>query len=155
MDNNKQVFQNSSKSRWTAFKWSTRFIIFLVLLMIPVFYITLQVGIKPSLPKLTNESQIGQSLKHPIKPVVLDKKELKKYKGFDAFLRSKAKIEALRKTPKQTPKDQIRAAFYVDWDPQSYFSLQKNIKKLDMVEPEWFFIDPKTDLLKTQIDTSA
>ncbi len=155
MDNNKQVFQNSSKKRWTAFKWSSRMLIFFGLLLIPIFYITLKEGIKPLLPKLTNEAQIGQSLKHPITPTVLDKRELKKYKGFDAFLRSKAKIDALRKTPRPAPKDQIRAAFYVDWDPQSYFSLQKNIKKLDMVVPEWFFIDPKTDLLKTQIDTSA
>jgi len=46
----------------------------------------------------------------------------------------------------------IRAAFYVAWDPQSFFSLRKNISKINLVLPEWFFIDPKADTLFTAMD---
>ena len=124
--------------------------------MVPIFFITLKRGLKPELPLLANNSHTGRSLENPITPKDLSSKELKKFRGFDYFLRSKAKIDKLKKLP-ATPRttSEVRAAFYVDWDPQSLFSLQKNIDKLNMVVPEWFFIDPKTDLLRTEIDTAA
>jgi poly-beta-1,6 N-acetyl-D-glucosamine synthase len=123
--------------------------------MIPIFIITINRGSKPLLPKLTSEHILANNLLNPSIPIDLNKKELKKYKGFDAFLRLKEKNEKLNIEIETKTKDQVRAAFYVDWDPQSLFSLQKNIKKLNMVVPEWFFIDPKTDLLRTEIDTAA
>ncbi|HET7897302.1 MAG TPA: glycosyl hydrolase family 18 protein, partial [Flavisolibacter sp.] len=49
----------------------------------------------------------------------------------------------------------IRSAFFVDWDPQSYYSLQRNINKLNLVIPEWLFIDPNTDTLTVSIDPQA
>ncbi|MEI7502297.1 MAG: glycosyltransferase, partial [Paludibacter sp.] len=33
----------------------------------------------------------------------------------------------------------VRAGFYVNWDMNSLYSLKKNIGKLNMVMPEWFF----------------
>lgn len=155
MDNKKQVFQTNTKYRWRSFQWSTRFILFIVILMIPIFFITLKRGLKPPLPLLGNTTKTEQNLANPIVPEELSAKELKKYKGFDYFLRDKRKIEKLKIKPAVINIQQVRAAFYVDWDPQSLFSLQKNINKLNMVIPEWFFIDPKTDLLRTEIDTAA
>jgi poly-beta-1,6 N-acetyl-D-glucosamine synthase len=155
MDNKKQVFQTNTKHRWKSFQWSTRFILFIVILMIPIFFITLKRGLKPPLPLLGSNVKTEQSLSNPIVPVELSAKELKKYKGFDYFLREKRKINKLKTKPTVLNIEQVRAAFYVDWDPQSLFSLQKNINKLNMVIPEWFFIDPKTDLLRTEIDTAA
>jgi peptidoglycan-N-acetylglucosamine deacetylase len=49
----------------------------------------------------------------------------------------------------------IRAAFFVDWDAQSYSSLELNISHLNMVVPEWIFLDPNTDTLYTKIDQQA
>nr|WP_279324405.1 polysaccharide deacetylase family protein [Chryseobacterium pyrolae] len=46
----------------------------------------------------------------------------------------------------------IRSAFYVAWDPQSLMSLKRNIRHINLVFPEWFFLDPKTGDLKTNID---
>ncbi|MBF7093045.1 glycosyltransferase [Flavobacterium sp. ALJ2] len=155
MENKKQVFQTNTKYRWRSFQWSTRFVIFIILLMIPIFFITLKRGLKPALPLLGTNVKTELSLTNPIVPEELSAKELKKYKGFDYFLREKRKIEKLRTKPAVINIQQVRAAFYVDWDPQSLFSLQKNINKLNMVIPEWFFIDPKTDLLRTEIDTAA
>ncbi|WP_291142362.1 polysaccharide deacetylase family protein [Flavobacterium sp. UBA7680] len=156
MDDKKQIFQTVTQKRWKTFQWSSRLILFLLILMVPIFFITLKRGLKPPLPLLANSSRAGHSLENPITPKDLSDKELKKFKGFDYFLREKKKIEKLRKQP-IAPKttEEVRAAFYVDWDPQSLFSLQKNIDKLNMVVPEWFFIDPKTDLLRTEIDTAA
>lgn len=154
MDSKKQVFQTETKWRWRTFQWSTRLIIFLLLMLIPVFIITLKSGLKPSLPILGNDPST-QKLVNPSIPAEPSAEDLKKYKGFDSFLRSKSKMGKLKKEDKAIDFPQIRAAFYVDWDPQSLFSLQKNIHKLNMVVPEWFFIDPKTDLLRTEIDTAA
>ncbi|MCV9928598.1 glycosyltransferase [Flavobacterium sp. LS1R49] len=155
MDNKKQVFQTNTKQRWKSFQWSTRFILFIAILMIPIFIITLKRGLKPALPLLGGNVKTEKSLSNPIVPVELSDKELKKYKGFDIFLREKREINKLKAKPTVLNIEQVRAAFYVDWDPQSLFSLQKNINKLNMVIPEWFFIDPKTDLLRTEIDTAA
>jgi cellulose synthase/poly-beta-1,6-N-acetylglucosamine synthase-like glycosyltransferase/spore germination protein YaaH/peptidoglycan/xylan/chitin deacetylase (PgdA/CDA1 family) len=49
----------------------------------------------------------------------------------------------------------IRAGFYVNWSPSSYTSLVQNISRLNMVLPEWFFLDPNADTLYTNIDQKA
>jgi len=156
MEEKKQIFQTETKKRWKTFQWSSRLILFLLILMVPIFFITLKRGLKPVLPLLANKSTSGKTLENPIVPKELSVKELKKFKGFDYFLRSKSKVEKLANQPRVAKTaTEVRAAFLVDWDPQSLFSLQKNVDKLNMVVPEWFFIDPKTDLLKTEIDTAA
>ncbi|TDW47274.1 poly-beta-1,6 N-acetyl-D-glucosamine synthase [Flavobacterium sp. 270] len=156
MDGKKQIFQTATKKRWKTFQWSSRFLLFILILMIPIFLITLKRGLKPALPLLANSAKVGRDLQNPVSPKDLSAKDLKKFKGFDYFLRAKSKIVKLKNQP-ISPKtaSEVRAGFYVDWDPQSLFSLQKNIDKLNMVVPEWFFIDPKTDLLRIEIDTAA
>ncbi|RZJ54025.1 MAG: glycosyltransferase [Flavobacterium sp.] len=156
MDGKKQIFQTTTQKRWKTFQWSSRLLLFVLILMIPIFFITLKRGLKPALPLLANSARTGHSLENPTVPKDLSAEELKKFQGFDYFLRAKKKVQKLQKQP-VIPKTatEIRAAFYVDWDPQSLFSLQKNIDKLNVVVPEWFFIDPKTDLLRTEIDTAA
>ncbi|MFW0739422.1 polysaccharide deacetylase family protein [Flavobacterium sp. T12S277] len=155
MDNKKQIFQTATQKRWKSFQWLTRFILIIVMLMIPILFITLKRGLKPSLPLLDDNEKIVKNLSNPAVPATLSAKELKKYKGFDCFLREKRRINKLRTKSVVINIEEVRAAFYVDWDPQSLFSLQKNINKLNMVIPEWFFIDPKTNLLRTEIDTAA
>ncbi len=41
----------------------------------------------------------------------------------------------------------VRAGFYVNWSPTSFTSLEQNISRLNMVLPEWFFLDPNADTL--------
>lgn len=155
MENKKQVFQTKTKARWITFKWSTRFIFFLIVLMIPIISITLYKGFKPVLPKLFNLERTNKKLINPSVPQDLDNKEIKKYKGFNDFLNAKQKINNLKNLKSTVVSNKVRAAFLVDWDPQSLFSLQKNIDKLNMVVPEWFFINPKTDLIELNIDPVA
>lgn len=157
MSSEQQVFQTNSRWRWRTFQWTTRLVMAALVLMIPVVIITLARGLKPGLPMLANQADAQHQLSHPVEPAGLNKKESRKYKGFDAFLRAKDKNEQLTKHPAapHLTKRQVRAAFYVDWDPQSFYSLQQHIDQLNMVVPEWFFIDPHTDTLRAGIDQEA
>lgn len=157
MSNSKQIFQTNSKLRWRTFQWAGRLIIFCLILMIPVVVLTLHKGAKPELPLLSNSTDSLHFLKNQAIPAGLTKKEYKKYKGFNDFFIAKAKNDRLINRQRQPENNiaQIRAAFYVDWDPQAFYSLQTNISKLTVVFPEWFFIDPATDTLQPDIDTAA
>jgi cellulose synthase/poly-beta-1,6-N-acetylglucosamine synthase-like glycosyltransferase/spore germination protein YaaH/peptidoglycan/xylan/chitin deacetylase (PgdA/CDA1 family) len=156
MDNSKQIFQTGSKWRWRTFQWTGRLVIFILAMMVPIVIITLARGYKPGLPALVNEADRLHHLANPVTPAGLNKREIKKYKGFDAFLRAKQQNEQLKNSvPPAVGNGQVRAAFYVDWDPQSFFSLQQHLDKVNMVIPEWFFIDPATDTLRTEIDMNA
>ncbi|MFT3979361.1 MAG: glycosyltransferase [Ferruginibacter sp.] len=155
MNESRQIFQTNSRIRWTTFKWTTRIIVFAIILMVPVVLLTLGKGIQPVLPQLATNEDALQKIDNPVIPSGLNARELKKYKGFNDFLcdhKKQQNIIARKEQPEGTP---LRAAFYVDWDPQSFYSLQKNIGSLNVIFPEWFFIDPKTDTLRTDIDTSA
>src|SRR5258705_9179636 len=138
MNTGKQVFQTSSRLRWRTFKWGGRLGIFFLVHIIPVAWIAWTNDIKPQLPAFS-PTYIKS---HEINPKGFTKKELTKYKGIVAFLKAKqhnASLIAAEKSKIVTEK--IRAGFYVDWDPQSFFSLQTHIADMNMVIPEWLFID--------------
>ncbi|MFT4025080.1 MAG: glycosyl hydrolase family 18 protein, partial [Flavihumibacter sp.] len=150
----KQIFTTDSNRRWRSFQWISRFLAFIILLMIPVAVLTLRHGIATPLPSLNTGDSVQHPLQHPVLPATLSAKELRKYKGFNDFLQARNRNSQLASRHKAKP-GIIRAAFYVDWDPQAFFSLQKNIDQLNMVFPEWLFIDPRTDTLQVKIDSSA
>ena len=150
----KQIFTTDSRLRWNIFQWAVRSILIALLIMIPVVIITLVWGKKPLLPGLTIHKNI-QKIKNPVTPKGFTQKEEKKYKGYSDFLLAKRKNEQLIRHTDKVTANRIRAAFFVDWDPQSFYSLQKNIGKLNMVLPEWFFIDPSADTLKPSVDAEA
>ncbi len=152
MSNQQQIFQTSSRLRWNTFRWAGRLVVFLFLLMIPVVWIEIADGYKPLLPGLSSNGY--KKLDRPVKPGGFSKRDNKKYHGFHEFLKShqQDKQPAGRSAMNTS---RIRAAFYVDWDPQALYSLQNHIDQLNMVMPEWFFIDPATDTLTTVIDNDA
>ncbi len=150
----KQVFQTSSRLRWLTFRWVGRFILFMLFLMIPVVWIAMGNENKLPLPRLVQEET--SLIKTPTIPKDFNKKEKKKYKGFDNFLKARNRNNELIAAEKNKRiSNSIRAAFFVDWDPQSYSSLQSHFDQLNMVMPEWFFIDPVTDTIKPQIAADA
>jgi cellulose synthase/poly-beta-1,6-N-acetylglucosamine synthase-like glycosyltransferase/spore germination protein YaaH/peptidoglycan/xylan/chitin deacetylase (PgdA/CDA1 family) len=152
---NNQIFQTKNKWRWFAFKWSGRLVIIIIIILFFIVLSTLIKGIKPQLPLLIGDKDSIHFIKKLSSPLDLKKSDLRKYKGFEAFLKMKEANEKNAIKKDIVNGGQIRAAFYVDWDPQSFFSLEKNIDKLNMVMPEWFFIDPATDTIYTKIDTTA
>jgi cellulose synthase/poly-beta-1,6-N-acetylglucosamine synthase-like glycosyltransferase/spore germination protein YaaH/peptidoglycan/xylan/chitin deacetylase (PgdA/CDA1 family) len=158
----RQIFQTDSSTRWQRFKWGTRILLLLIplgLLVLIAWFFTEQL---PGIPQLSYKQAIGLE-----KENFLSKSSLiaKKYKGFRQYIDQKEltnKAPYKIKTPagyrnlvqNQMPSG-IRSAFYVTWNNNSFVSLQRNIHKLNLVIPEWIFIDPKADTLITTIDAKG
>ena len=145
----KQVFQTLSPNRWKRFKWMSRIIFFIIALSIISVVITISSKQYPKLPDLSKEY-------NTYSPKDIAKiKVSQKYKEFKI---EKAKIIQLQKDKEAYRKlhnnniDRINFGFFVDWDPQSYTSLNDHIKKMDVIIPEFFFLDPQSDTLRTHID---
>jgi peptidoglycan-N-acetylglucosamine deacetylase len=161
---NRQVFQASSATRWQRVKWGSRTLLFLFILLLVAFVIALSnAGGGIYTPRLRENEY--RPLKDTQSFVYRNSELVRKYYGFRQFIGDKearirepyeAKLPAdFRKLTGTTAPAAIRAAFFVDWDPQSYYSLQRNINKLNLVIPEWLFIDPKADTLTTAIEPQA
>ncbi|MFA6873434.1 MAG: glycosyl hydrolase family 18 protein, partial [Bacteroidaceae bacterium] len=169
----KQVFQTENTSRWNRFRWSIRLLVFIGTILFTALIIMLIIDKSPNLPfKQDYKSVITAS-----RPFMQETKLSKEYKGFRKYISDK-KLHTNYEKQKQDRIDRqkqfggnnqssttdkaitswnkfpggIRSAFYVAWDPQSFFSLKRNIRNLNLIMPEWFFIDPKTDELKTNVD---
>src|SRR5438045_1969965 len=84
MNSPRQIFQTESRLRWKAFQWISRIILFLLALTIPVVWIAVALHIDPQLPSLSlkNFSKSAEII-----PKGLTSREVKKYKGFSAFIK--------------------------------------------------------------------
>src|SRR5215471_8933040 len=152
----RQIFQTDSRLRWRSFVWVSRFFLVGLILVIPLILLSLYKDYVPLLPKLKNEEFNFKKIAKPVSVKNLSAKEKGIYKGFDLYLAARRRNEALRTPENETSfEKKIRAGFLVSWDPSSLYSLQENIDKLNMVFPEWLFIDPKADTLIVNVDTSS
>jgi len=147
--------------------------LFLFMLGIVVLVISLWKDTKPEVPQL-NESL--KKILQPDQPFAEKNKLTKDYRGFRQYITAKYdrkrnfypqpnyqpaaganSFPSYATNTKGRPFSDfpcgIRAAFYVTWNPESFYSLKNNISKLNLVIPEWFFLDPKEDTLKVTIDT--
>jgi peptidoglycan-N-acetylglucosamine deacetylase len=147
MSPNKQIFQTDSHWRGDVFKWTARSIFYLLLLVIPITIIA-YFQKNPTLPKLFAKDKSTVKAK-PQKENYFTAFENKKYTGINNYLEKNKNNDTLIKANK------IRAAFYVNWDAGSYTSLANHISKMNMVLPEWFFINAETNTLEIKIDTAA
>ena len=170
-----QVFQTNSPSRWQRVKWGSRLLLFFIVLGIAIIIIALSRVNLPALPKMLS-AQEKQVLFDTSNSWLTGKSKIaKQYGGFRKFITEKEVYDRGGfPIPKRFRKRNgvivqadsnfysfkkfkagIRAAFFVDWDAQSYSSLEMNISHLNMVLPEWFFLDPNTDTIYTTIDQQA
>jgi len=161
---NRQVFQSTTATRWQRVKWGSRTLIFLFVLLLVAFLIAIgNVGGGINTPHLKENEY--KPLKDTQSFVYKNSELVRKYYGFRQFIGKKeaafrepyqANLPAdFRKITGNTAPCAIRSAFFVDWDPQSFYSLQRNINKLNLVIPEWLFINPNTDTLTVSIDPQA
>ena len=151
----KQVFLTTSPSRWQRFKWAVRLLIFLLILFIVVLVIAYKNAYSPSLPQLKENNEKYKAILHPGKHILMQETRINKaYEGFRKYISDRPKrINSVAKADSiHEMAAPIRAAFYVAWDAQSFFSLRANISKVNMILPEWLFIDPRGDTLTTNID---
>ncbi len=169
-----QVFQTSSSSRWSRFIWSSRLIALFVVLAVIIIIITLSRVYTPSLPNMIG-AQEKEALLDSSSWLFNKSKIGKQYGGFRKYINEKVAYKAGGyPTPKRFRRKNgilvqadssfysfkkfsagVRAGFYVNWSPTSYTSLVQNISRLNMVLPEWFFLDPNADTLYTTIDQKA
>lgn len=159
MDNkhSAQIFQTNNPSRWQRFKWGGRIILFILILIVATITIAIKNMYLPNLPMMQ-----GQAMKEVLQEEKSTSKLAKKYQGFRKFIDNRwakgngcgQKDSVLNLSNSSLFSDSlgIRAAFYVAWDAQSFFSLKRNISKMNLVMPEWFFLDPKGDSVYTNID---
>ncbi|MBA3829105.1 MAG: glycosyltransferase [Taibaiella sp.] len=152
----RQIFLAKSPTRWQRFKWSMRILIFLLLALVAIIGISLWKLYTPGLPQLKNDSEQYKALA-PGKRAAADELN-KKYAGFSKFINSKpGRGKHIRYVSKADSLHHIacpvRAAFFVQWDLQSYLSLKANISKINMLLPEWIFIDSTADTAIIHIDS--
>jgi cellulose synthase/poly-beta-1,6-N-acetylglucosamine synthase-like glycosyltransferase/spore germination protein YaaH/peptidoglycan/xylan/chitin deacetylase (PgdA/CDA1 family) len=168
-----QVFQTSSSSRWSRFIWSSRLLALFVVLAVITIIITLTRVYTPSLPNFG--AQEKEALLDSSSWLFNKSKIGKQYGGFRKFINEKVAYKSggypigrrfRKKNGLIVQADSsfysfkkfsigIRAGFYVNWSPASFTSLEQNISRLNMVLPEWFFLEANTDTLWTKIDTAA
>jgi cellulose synthase/poly-beta-1,6-N-acetylglucosamine synthase-like glycosyltransferase/spore germination protein YaaH/peptidoglycan/xylan/chitin deacetylase (PgdA/CDA1 family) len=149
-----QVFQTSNPSRWQRVKWGFRVLGVLVILVIVVIGITISSMENPEIPL---EGKAIKKVLTEDQPNYRASELGSRYRGFRKLIEdkwAKGKGSGQNNTALNLSRSSlfsdtlgIRAAFYVAWDAQSFHSLKKNISKLNLVLPEWFFIDPNADTL--------
>ncbi len=164
MLNQSQIFQTATKTRWQSFKWAVRFLLFLGVIGVIVVSIALR-NMDKNEPGISMEARAMKKVLTSSIPAYRESQMGKDYRGFrkaiDARwasgkgLGQKDSVLDLSNSPLFSDSVGIRAAFYVAWDRQSLASLERNISKLNLVIPEWFFIDPTGDTLYTNIDKKA
>jgi peptidoglycan-N-acetylglucosamine deacetylase len=169
-----QVFQTASSSRWSRFIWSSRLIALFVVLAVVTIIITLTRVYTPSLPNMIG-TQEKEALLDSSSWLFNKSKIGKQYGGFRKYINEKVAYKGgAYPIPKRFKKRNgvivqadssfysfkkfsagVRAGFYVNWSPTSYASLEQNISRLNMVLPEWFFLDPVADTLTVKVDQKA
>ena len=150
MSAHNQVFSAMSPKRWRIVQWTTRTTILLVIVAISLFVVALNNPNKPELPK--NFTTCAFTKDQLAKDTTISW-------GKTPYADSNC-CHATRQTllplsnPAQIPmSEQVRAVFFVNWDPQSYYSLAANIEKINMVLPEWLFIG-EADTIVCTIDAT-
>jgi cellulose synthase/poly-beta-1,6-N-acetylglucosamine synthase-like glycosyltransferase/spore germination protein YaaH/peptidoglycan/xylan/chitin deacetylase (PgdA/CDA1 family) len=174
-----QIFQTNSPGRWQRFKWGGRIVLLFLVLGIVIFCIAVSRDYKPALPRMKEQSQLYKKVLDTNRTFLFKNSLIEQYGGFRKYINEKVPYRG-GAFPGQSKKDSekmaiqaalrmtdtsfrsftkfpagIRAAFYVDWDAQSFLSLQEYIDKMNLVIPEWIFIDPTADTVYTDIDPRA
>jgi cellulose synthase/poly-beta-1,6-N-acetylglucosamine synthase-like glycosyltransferase/spore germination protein YaaH/peptidoglycan/xylan/chitin deacetylase (PgdA/CDA1 family) len=147
----KQIFQTTKKSRWITFQWVTRMFLIIFIIASACVAYTLLSNHYPNLPIINSTAALSKK----------QIEEIKKSQTYSDFKISKRKLlqiqdhQKLNRLKHPNNKARINAGFYVNWDPQSLTDLKDNIKHLDMVLTESFFIKNGADTLIDQVSLEA
>lgn len=157
----RQIFQTERPTRWKSFQWVFRVFLVLFILFSVIFTISLLTdrqenklpifeAKKKALRKLTADEISASFSPQSRKEFKSDLQKIRKQnKNHDLYDKHIAK-PAFSKL-----KFPIRAGFYVNWSPQSRFSLEYNASEMNMVIPEWMFLSDSSDVVVTKIDSAA
>jgi peptidoglycan-N-acetylglucosamine deacetylase len=153
-----QIFQTDSTVRYRSFKWTARVILLIALFFFVIVVIAFRMDKNPS--ALNYQNQVNNYHSNLVLPGTDPDKPGKriKYKGIRDFLHHKVKEDSIRNSrqvPNHTTDQFIRAAFYTPWNTNtSTPSLENYGDKINVIFPEWFFIDTTdNNKIETRIDS--
>jgi len=151
MDNFSQIFQTNSPSRWKRIKWTGRIIFLITLFVLGVVVLAIILAQNPSSSILPGEYTSNKGI---------PPSHYKKINAFKDFLDKKEKEDLRKRQSKNVNKTSgqfIRAAFYTPWSrSNAEMSLDHNGDKINVIFPEWFFIDTNDNIkLQTRIDSAG
>jgi cellulose synthase/poly-beta-1,6-N-acetylglucosamine synthase-like glycosyltransferase/spore germination protein YaaH/peptidoglycan/xylan/chitin deacetylase (PgdA/CDA1 family) len=154
------VFYSESPKRWKAFIGTIRVAVVVLLMAVIIVFVTIFRSSGSILPKINDLNEVYKRILNPERIGTFETTQNRSYKNARAKLASKPDFNYQKKFHSKPSiskplQKQIRSAFYVNWDAQSYHSLKENIDKLNMVMPEWFFISAGSDTVITDIDSHA
>ena len=153
MQPSSQIFHTNSPSRWKRVKWTSRVIIVIVLFAVLVVVLAIMLARNPT-ATLSPGIYSGNN-----DSVTLSTYHNKKIKGFKDFLLTREKEENKKRDSaifNKTSGAFIRAAFYTPWSgSKSVPSLERYGDKINVIFPEWFFIDEKNSSIETRIDSAG
>jgi peptidoglycan-N-acetylglucosamine deacetylase len=153
---NKQVFQTNSSTRWKSFVWVFRIIAVFLIVIIASVIISLLKKRDYDLKVLTyNEKKLPDLNTDKSKTYISKSEEIEFAKQIEQY-RKKHRKSFYHEEPnlpqgikKYLP---VRAGFYVNWDMNSVYSLKKNIAKMNMVIPEWYFLTDSKGKLDARVE---
>ena len=152
---NKQVFQSDSEKRWKVFKNSFRLIIMFIVLAGCVVLIDV-ISLDPILlPRIREENEVYKRILNPDKIATFATPQNQKLKQALDSLKRITSDTTKHKIHRHAYDGNIRAGFFVNWDPQSFYSLKTNIDKMNLVIPEWLFVQDNADTIMADIDVKA
>lgn len=154
MSNETQIFQANNPSRWKKIKWTGRILFFITLFVLSIVTVTYIVDAVPAANIKPGEYTSKTD------SIRLNSYKDKKTKGFKEFLEKKQREDSIARNsnkPNKSSAQFIRAAFYTPWSgSKSTPSLEKYGDRLNVIFPEWFFIDTLDhSKLQTRIDSAG
>jgi len=156
----RQVFYARTPVRWKRFVWSMRLIIIFMIFSAILVTITVFRREPVGLPRILSQNDTYRTILNPDHPAMAKTRANAALKQAKAKTGTTATFNYGRRTtrppvPLRVERSTLRAGFYVNWDPESYFSLRDNADKLNMIFPEWIFLPDSGDTAVTSIDTRA
>ncbi len=160
MINNRPVFYAENPARWRRFLWIIRISAAVLAFMTLIATFAAIYPEYVGLPRLLGENDVYKRLLNPDHPALARTKSNTAYQKARARVPNKAVFNYEHRartlpvvaTIHHAP---VRAAFYVNWDPESFYALRNNAERLSMVFPEWFFLPDTGDTVDTDVENRA
>ncbi len=155
----KPVFYSTNPSRWKRFLWVVKIVSVLFMIGIACILFSLLHKQVFRLPSLHEHLMATQSENLKFNRADLQAVENLQFKKLAQQAKT-LKEHNFYKRDKIIPGEvkkylPVRAGFYVNWDIQSKYSLDQNASKMNMILPEWLFVQDTADVVATDIDQSA
>ena len=111
----------------------------------------------PFLPKLLDQNSLYKKVLNPDAPTTIKTKRIADFQKLRKKMDTLEKRNILnrRNAAKTAVKNQVRAGYLVNWDAASLRSLKDHIDHMNMVLPEWIFLNDTSNNLYVNVDQEA